>query len=44
MNRMLTSVIAFGAGMAAYNYTSNNNMLSGRKMKRLGRKMTKALF
>ncbi|MBT2636412.1 YrzQ family protein [Bacillus sp. ISL-39] len=44
MNRMLTSVIAFGAGMAAYNYTSNNNMLSGRKMKRLGRKMKKALF
>ncbi|WP_251009395.1 YrzQ family protein [Bacillus sp. ISL-39] len=41
---MLTSVIAFGAGMAAYNYTSNNNMLSGRKMKRLGRKMKKALF
>ncbi|MBS8265016.1 DUF3918 domain-containing protein [Mesobacillus boroniphilus] len=44
MNRMLTSVIAIGAGMAAINYASNNNMMSGRKMKRLGRKMTRALF
>ncbi|WP_102263687.1 YrzQ family protein [Mesobacillus jeotgali] len=44
MNKMLTSVIALGAGMAAYNYASNNNLMSGRKMKRLGRKMTRALF
>ncbi len=44
MNRMLTSVIALGAGMAAYNLASNNNLMSGRKMKKLGRKMTRALF
>ncbi|HAQ07553.1 MAG TPA: DUF3918 domain-containing protein [Bacillus bacterium] len=44
MNRMLTSVIAFGAGMAAYNFASNNNMMSGRKMKKLSKRMTRALF
>lgn len=44
MNKMLTSVIAFGAGMAAYNYASNNNMMSGRKMKRMSKKVTRALF
>jgi len=44
MNKMLTSVIAFGAGMAAYNYASGNNMMSGRKMKRMSKKVARALF
>jgi len=44
MNKMLTSVIAFGAGMAAYNYASSNYMMSGRKMKRMSKKVTRALF
>lgn len=44
MNRMLTSAIALGAGMAAYNYASNNKMMSGRKMKKLTRKMARAWF
>ncbi|WML47427.1 YrzQ family protein [Neobacillus sp. PS3-34] len=44
MNRMITSAIAFGAGMVAYNYVQKNNMMSGRQMKKWQRKMTRALF
>ncbi|MDQ0414516.1 MULTISPECIES: YrzQ family protein [Mesobacillus] len=44
MNKMLPSVIALGAGMAVYRYASNNNIMSGRKMKKLGRKMSKAFL
>ena len=44
MNKAITSVIAFGAGMAAYNYAQKNDMMSGRKVKKLQRKISRALF
>jgi hypothetical protein len=44
MNKMMTSILAFGAGMAAYNYAQKNNMMSDRQMKRLQMKIKKALF
>lgn len=44
MNKVITSVIAFGAGMAAYNYAQKNDMMSGRKVKKMQRKLSRALF
>lgn len=44
MNKMLTSVVAFGAGVAAYNFAQRNNMLSRRQMKKMQKKITKAIF
>ncbi|UII54980.1 YrzQ family protein [Cytobacillus spongiae] len=44
MNKMMTSMMALGAGIAAYNMASRNNMMSKRKMKKLGRRINKALF
>ncbi|KAF0819302.1 MULTISPECIES: YrzQ family protein [Cytobacillus] len=44
MNKILTSAMMLGAGMAAYNYAQKNNMVSGRKMKRIQKRITKALF
>lgn len=41
---MLTSVIAIGAGVAAYNYARKNNLISNKQMKRLQRRVTKTLF
>jgi hypothetical protein len=41
MNKMLTSAIAFGAGMVAYNYAKKNNMMSGRQMRKMTKRMTK---
>ncbi|WP_210366948.1 YrzQ family protein [Bacillus sp. REN3] len=39
MNRMLTSILALGAGMAAYNYATNNKIVSGRQMRKLRRRI-----
>jgi len=44
MNKVITSLIAFGAGMAAYNYAQKNDMMSGRKVKKMQRKLSRALF
>nr|WP_309246280.1 YrzQ family protein [Cytobacillus oceanisediminis] len=44
LKKILTSAMMLGAGMAAYNYAQKNNMISGRKMKRMQKKITKALF
>jgi hypothetical protein len=44
MNKMMTSVIAFGAGMAAYNLAQRNNMMSARNMKKIQRKVKRAIF
>ncbi|NHM30421.1 YrzQ family protein [Neobacillus terrae] len=44
MNKVITTVIAFGAGMAAYNYAQKNDMMSGRKVKKMQRKISRALF
>lgn len=44
MNRMMTSMIAFGAGMVAYNWAQRNNMMSARNMKKIQRKVKRAIF
>ncbi|MEH7354217.1 YrzQ family protein [Neobacillus drentensis] len=44
MNKMMTTMIAFGAGMAAYNIVQRNNMMSARNMKRMQRKVRRAIF
>ncbi|MDP4164360.1 MAG: YrzQ family protein [Bacillota bacterium] len=41
---MITTVLAFGAGMAALNYVQKNNMMSGRQMKKMQKRMTRAFF
>ncbi|WNS77630.1 YrzQ family protein [Bacillus sp. DTU_2020_1000418_1_SI_GHA_SEK_038] len=41
---MLTSAVAFGAGMAAYNLVQRNNLMSGRQRRKLQRRITKTLF
>jgi hypothetical protein len=37
-------MIAFGAGMAAYNIAQRNNMMSGRQMKRMQKKLKRVMF
>lgn len=44
MNKMMTSALFFGAGIAAYNLAQRNNMISARQMKRMQRKVKRALF
>ncbi|WP_342432410.1 YrzQ family protein [Neobacillus sp. FSL H8-0543] len=44
MNKVMTSVIALGVGVAAYNIAQRNNMMSGRQMKKMQRKVKRALF
>ncbi|MDN3018641.1 YrzQ family protein [Neobacillus drentensis] len=44
MNKMMTTMVAFGAGMAAYNIAQRNNMLSARNMKRMQKKVKRAMF
>jgi hypothetical protein len=44
MNKMMTTMIAFGAGMAVYNVASRNNMMSARNMKRMTKKVKRAMF
>ncbi|MBS4215547.1 MULTISPECIES: YrzQ family protein [Neobacillus] len=44
MNKLMTTMVAFGAGMAAYNLAQRNNLMSGRQMKRMQRKVKRAIF
>ncbi|MCM3566491.1 YrzQ family protein [Neobacillus mesonae] len=44
MNKMMTSMIAFGAGMAAFNLAQKNNLMSERQMKRMKRKVKRSIF
>jgi hypothetical protein len=44
MNKVMTSVVALGVGVAAYSVVQRNNMMSGRQMKRIQRKVKRALF
>ncbi|KAB2338658.1 DUF3918 domain-containing protein [Cytobacillus depressus] len=41
MKRMVTTAIAFGAGMAAYDLIQRNNLMSSRQRKKLQRRITK---
>jgi hypothetical protein len=42
MNRMFTTALAFGAGVAAYNIAQRTNMGSNRKMRQFTKKMKRA--
>ncbi|WP_191269655.1 YrzQ family protein [Neobacillus kokaensis] len=44
MNKMITSMIAFGAGMAAYNMAQRNNLMSGRQIKRIQKRVKRTIF
>ncbi|KAB2334016.1 YrzQ family protein [Bacillus mesophilum] len=44
MNKILTSAALIGAGYAVYNAAQKNKMFSSRNMKKIQKKMTKALF
>ncbi|RAK17330.1 uncharacterized protein DUF3918 [Anoxybacillus vitaminiphilus] len=44
MNRTVTSLLALGLGVAAYQYAQRNNFMNGRKMRKMGRRLTKAIF
>jgi len=41
MNKMLTSAIAVGAGMVAYNYARKNNLISNRQMRKMTKRITR---
>ncbi|WP_249365541.1 YrzQ family protein [Cytobacillus citreus] len=41
---MYTSAIAFGAGMVVLNLAQRNNLMSGRQMKKLQKRISKAIF
>lgn len=43
MNKTLTSMLAVGAGIAAYNYIQKNNVISNRNMRKL-KKGIKSMF
>lgn len=43
MNKMLTSALAIGAGVAAYNYAQRNKT-ARRGMKKMQRMITKGMF
>ncbi|MEH7522523.1 DUF3918 family protein [Bacillus sp. JJ1503] len=38
---MITTAMAFGAGMAAYNLVQRNNLMSRRQMKKMQRRITR---
>lgn len=44
MNKVITSIVAIGAGMAAYNFAQKNNMMSPRQMKKIQKRLAKAIF
>lgn len=45
MRKMLTSAAIIGAaGVVAYSAMQNNNMISGRRIKKLQKRVTKALL
>jgi hypothetical protein len=44
MNKTMTSMVVFGVGMAAYTIAQRNNMISGRQMKRMQKKVKRAIF
>ncbi|WP_428909220.1 YrzQ family protein [Niallia sp. Krafla_26] len=43
MNKVITSMLAVGAGVAAYNYAQKNNLVSNRNMRKL-KKGIKGMF
>jgi len=43
MNRTMTSLLALGVGAVAYNMAQRNNIMSGRKMKQMRKRLAKAI-
>jgi hypothetical protein len=43
MNKTLTSMLAIGAGVMAYNYAQKNNLISNRQMRKM-KKGLKGIF
>ncbi len=43
MNKTLTSMLAVGAGIVAYNYIQKNNVISNRNMRKM-KKGIKSMF
>ncbi|WP_318508278.1 YrzQ family protein [Bacillus sp. T3] len=41
MNKVVTSALAIGAGVAAFSMMRNNNMMSNRQMKKIGRRISR---
>jgi hypothetical protein len=39
MNRMISTALAFGAGVAAYNFAQRTNMMSNRQVRQLQKKV-----
>ncbi|MFT4412742.1 YrzQ family protein [Fredinandcohnia humi] len=44
MNRALTSLITMGIGAAAFGMMQRTNVMSGRNMKKMRKRITKAIF
>ncbi|WP_458412401.1 YrzQ family protein [Schinkia sp. CFF1] len=45
MNKTMTSLLALGIGAAAYSMTKgNNNFINARSMKRVRKRISKAIF
>ncbi|MFS0861670.1 YrzQ family protein [Fredinandcohnia sp. 179-A 10B2 NHS] len=44
MNRAMTSLISMGLGAAAYGMMQKTNVMSGRNMKKMRKRITKAIF
>ncbi|MFC4320888.1 YrzQ family protein [Litchfieldia salsa] len=43
MNKMFTSLVTIGLGAAAYNMAQRNNLMNGRKMKKMRKRISKAI-
>lgn len=44
MNKMITSMMVIGAGVAGYSLAQKNNLLSARTMKRIQKRVKRAIF
>jgi hypothetical protein len=44
MGKLTTSLVAFGVGMAAYNMAQRYDVMSSRNMKRIQKKVKRAMF
>ncbi|MCH1627683.1 YrzQ family protein [Fredinandcohnia quinoae] len=44
MNRAMTSLVTLGLGAAAYGMMRKNNVMSGRNVKRMRKKLSKAIY
>ncbi|WP_078545448.1 YrzQ family protein [Litchfieldia alkalitelluris] len=43
MNKTFTSLVALGLGAAAYSMAQRNNLMNGRKMKKMRKRIVKAM-